>query len=243
MEKPYPIILLPGSMCDHHAYKPQIQIIEKLHDLQVADLTIDSDIEAMAKRTLDNAPAEFIAFGHSMGGITALELLRQAPSRIKALILMATNPYGETEERRLNREALIKEIKETSVEQVVTKRLAPAYFAGNRPDLRSLVVNSAAKLGPVVFERQATALINRIDSSATLKSIKVPTLLICGQYDTLVPYQGQAEMSQKIPNSTIEIIKKSAHFPGLEKPDETNKIIADWLVRLSKIFALKELQE
>ncbi len=50
----------------------------------------------IAKRILDEAPDEFAIAGHSMGGYICLEVMRQAPQRVKRLALLSTSASPET---------------------------------------------------------------------------------------------------------------------------------------------------
>jgi pimeloyl-ACP methyl ester carboxylesterase len=52
--------------------------------------------EALAKSVLAAAPDSFALAGLSMGGILAMEVIRQAPDRVSHLALMDTNPFAET---------------------------------------------------------------------------------------------------------------------------------------------------
>lgn len=54
--------------------------------------TEDDTISALAARFLADAPLSFALAGLSMGGIVAMEILRQAPDRVARLALLDTNP-------------------------------------------------------------------------------------------------------------------------------------------------------
>ncbi len=55
--------------------------------MHVADISRDATIEDMAARSLAETDGELIVLAHSMGGRVALEMGRQAPDRIRAMIL------------------------------------------------------------------------------------------------------------------------------------------------------------
>ena len=74
-----PLLLLPGLLCDAGLWAPQAEALADVAEVQVADLTQDDRVEAMAARVLAQAPARFALAGLSMGGYVAFEILRQEP--------------------------------------------------------------------------------------------------------------------------------------------------------------------
>jgi pimeloyl-ACP methyl ester carboxylesterase len=65
---------------------------------------------------------------------------------------------------------------------------------------------------------------------AKLKLITVPTLILWGREDRIIPLIVGEQLHQAIPNSTLDIIEHCGHVPQEEKPDET-------IARLSKFLA------
>lgn len=231
MPNDLPLIILPGTLCDERAYAPQKAAFPE-REIIFADLSRDSSIAAMANRILANAPDRFLVFGHSMGGMAALELLRQAPERVAGAIMMSTNPMPETDERKVGRLALLAELDTKPLGEIMKERLVPNYFRGNRPDLAALAIDMAVTMGGDAFRSQAQALIDRPDSRGTLPDISAPVLLIGGRHDNLVPPDQVREMSKTIPGAACEIIEDSAHFAGLENTAEVNACIGSWFEML-----------
>lgn len=107
MTQRIPLLLLPGLLCNHLLWRHQIINLADIADIQVADLTQDNSIEAMALRTLASAPKRFAVAGLSMGGYVALEIMRQAPDRVAGLALLDTSARPDTPEQRRRRRELI----------------------------------------------------------------------------------------------------------------------------------------
>jgi pimeloyl-ACP methyl ester carboxylesterase len=61
-------------------------------------------------------------------------------------------------------------------------------------------------------------------------NIKVPTLLIWGLNDTITPPAVAHEFNKLIPNSTLRFIDKCCHAPMMERPDEYNVILENYLM-------------
>src|SRR6185312_6125237 len=102
------LVLLPGLLCDAALWRHQVEYLQDLAEITVADLTLDSTIEAMADRVLSAAPRRFALAGLSMGGYVAQEILRQAPERVERLALLDTSARADTEDKRHNRAELIR---------------------------------------------------------------------------------------------------------------------------------------
>lgn len=227
MQKQLPLVVLPGNMCDERAYEPLYPAFSG-REIFFADLTRDASIADMAARTLRSAPENFVILGHSMGGITALEVMRQAPERVAGAILIATNPTGETDERKANRMNLVAQLDTKPLSVVVAELLAPHYFLVATSHRTDLVIDMASALGTATFRSQAQALMNRADSWESLSQMTMPVLLMGGREDRLVSPQRVFDMAKAMPDAACAVIDNSGHFPSLERPSEVNAIIEAW---------------
>src|SRR5262249_56161359 len=69
------------------------------------------------------------------------------------------------------------------------------------------------------------------DSTATLREIRVPTLIVCGEEDVITP-PGEAEaMHAAIAGSTLELVPKAGHLANLEDPAAFNRALEGFLRR------------
>ena len=75
----------------------------------------------------------------------------------------------------------------------------------------------------------AQALIDRIDSTPTLETITVPTLVLVGEEDTLTPVSDAIAMSSGIRGSRLVTIPSAGHLAPLEQPAIVNAAIAEFL--------------
>lgn len=90
-----PLVLLPGMMCDARLFAPQMAALSGHLPIVTAPIGGRNTMAALAAEVLSYAPPRFALAGLSMGGILAMEILRQAPDRIAGLALMDTNPLAE----------------------------------------------------------------------------------------------------------------------------------------------------
>jgi pimeloyl-ACP methyl ester carboxylesterase len=194
-------------------------------------------IDALAADVLASSPEKFVLVGFSLGGIVALEVVRQAPQRLLGLVLVDANAGADLPERSRARLDQQQRVREGHLRSVVTEELKPAYLAHEnrcRQDLLQLFMEMALDCGPDVFLKQSEALRTRPDARFVLGGIKVPTLVIGGEEDALCPPLWQASLSGAIAGSQLEILKGAGHMTPLEQPARFNSILLGWLGQTSK---------
>ena len=214
------LLLLPGMMCDERVWAPQVSSLRQT--VFFANTRTTDNFRDMAKETLAAAPNRFAVAGLSMGGILAFEIWRQAPERVTHMALLDTNPHADTPERRSLRVQQIETALAGGLRELAIESLKPLYLAESRRDdaeLLNTILDMAMDLGPDVFRRQSLALRDRVDSVPTLSTIDRPTLVICGEEDTLCPLTYHELMAEKIPNARLRVIKDCGHLSPLEQPD------------------------
>jgi pimeloyl-ACP methyl ester carboxylesterase len=103
-------------------------------------------------------------------------------------------------------------------------------FMQQNPKLINFAIQNMVKspIDPKSFNRQARA-IELFDTSDRLKSLDVPTLILHGMKDILVPPQNANILAELIPYSQVKLFSKSAHAPFVEEPDLVLKTIIKFL--------------
>ena len=226
-----PLVLLPGMMCDARLYFPQLAAFSHERSVTVAPVGAHDTVTALAAEVLANAPPTFALAGLSMGGIVAMEVIRQAPDRVTRLALLDTNPKAEIDAVKQNREPQIAKVRQGKLRAVMRDEMKPNYLTDGPQmgQILDLCMAMADTCGPEVFIRQSRALQSRSDQQRTLRQVRVPTLILCGEDDALCPIHRHTLMHELVTGSTLEIIAKAGHLPTLEQPDATNKALSQWL--------------
>ncbi|WP_415715743.1 alpha/beta fold hydrolase [Roseibium sp.] len=226
-----PLVLLPGMMCDARLFGPQIAALSGRVPIHLAPVTAHNSVEALAADILENAPPRFALAGLSMGGIVAMEVVRQAPDRVRRLGLLDTNPRAELDQVKQGREPQIEKVRAGGLREVMRDELKPNYLADgpNRQEVLDLCMEMAVDLGPDVFERQSRALQARPDQQDTLKSVQVPTLILMGEDDRLCPRDRHELMHDLVDGSVFEIVQGAGHLPTLEQPGAVTRAFQRWL--------------
>jgi pimeloyl-ACP methyl ester carboxylesterase len=170
--------------------------------------------------------------GLSMGGYVAFGMLREEPARISALVLADTRAAADSDDARAKRQELI-ELAQTQGSAAVaekqitgllgktTREQSPALADSLRPILTSASVESLVAA--------IAALRDRPDSTPLLRTIDVPTLLICGEEDAVTPAKEMREVAANIPGARFELIPGAGHLSNVEKPDEFSFVLKDFL--------------
>ncbi len=229
-----PLVLLPGMMCDARLFAPQIAGLSEERDVTVPDISRHDSMEALAGEVLAEAPARFALGGLSMGGIVAMEVLRQAPARITGLALLDTNPLAETDAVKARRGPQIEAARAGRMEAVLREEMKPNYLTDgpNRQAILDLCMAMARDLGPEAFVRQSIALRERPDQSGTLARFDGPALILCGRSDVLCPVERHELMHRLMPGAMLCVIEDAGHMPTLERPDETTAALRRWLAQV-----------
>lgn len=173
-----------------------------------------------------------IVAGLSMGGYIAFDLARVAPERLMGLILIDTKETPDDDEGRRARMSSIDTIRRTRKTRDFVDGMLPKLLADRSRDDEELVetirsLMTSASITAVVAAQHAMAV--RPDSSDVLPSIPCPTLLIAGTEDVITPPEITRRMADAIPNATLKLIEGAGHLPPIEKPDEFNETVVEFL--------------
>jgi pimeloyl-ACP methyl ester carboxylesterase len=107
--------------------------------------------------------------------------------------------------------------------QKITEEQIQGYATPlSAPGARHALVQTAKQLIPPNFDE----LVKKY------KEIKLPTLIVWGRQDKIIPLKVGELLDHDIPNSTLKVIEQCGHAPQEEKPDETIPIVRDFLKSL-----------
>lgn len=231
MPKSLPIILVPGLTCSPRIYGPQIPALWRSGPVILANHIRDNTMAGIAKRILDEAPDEFAIAGHSMGGYICLEIMRQAPERVKRLALLSTSASPETPQATERRLGWIAETKAGGYRAILDKLFSNFVHPSRSKDadLQKIVHEMGDDVGPEAFIGQLEAIMSRADTRPLLPSIKCPTLILTSDTDNMVPNTFSTELAEGIPGAKLVVIPDCGHLVQLEKPEATTAAMLDWL--------------
>ena len=76
--------------------------------------------------------------------------------------------------------------------------------------------------------------LTKIDLRDAAKKIEKPTLIIVGDEDALLPVSRSKELNRLICNSKLVVVPNAGHCVMLERPDEVNRVMDEFISAISK---------
>lgn len=195
-------------------------------------MLLQDSIGAMAQSGLMKSVGPIIPVGFSLGGIVALEMARQAPERVKGLVLVDTNAGADLPKRAAIRPSQQARVLAGELATIIADELKPNYLAPQHREngtLKDLLFDMAMGLGVDVFVAQSEALRTRADLGPVLDNFSGPVLLQCGVEDTLCPPQWHREMASRCRKATLHVVDGSGHMLPMEQPAAFSKNLQNWL--------------
>ncbi|MEW6701468.1 MAG: alpha/beta hydrolase [Bacteroidota bacterium] len=188
---------------------------------------------------------KFILVGHSMGGQIGITFALKYPDRLEKLVLASPAGVEEFEQKEsdwLRSVISIAGIKKTN-EEDIRKNLAMNFYLWS--DKWEWMVEERVRLIKAKdFDEFAYAVVRSVNAMLDeptfdkIKNISVPTLIIYGKYDRLIPnpYLNPGLTSdlfkwgaKQIPNCKIYEIDKCGHMLQIEKPEEFSNAVLDFI--------------
>ncbi|HEY1151418.1 MAG TPA: alpha/beta hydrolase [Pseudoduganella sp.] len=230
-----PLVLVPGYMLDDtlwDALRPALAVTGQGASRRLVHVALGGGetVEEMARAALRASPeGRFDLLGFSMGGYVAREMARQAPERVRKLVLVATSSRADTPLQVKQRQTAAR-----------AKPIGPFRSLGRAAIIQSLhpanVANEAlvaqvremgARLGREAFVQQS--MVVRDSDADKLAEIRCPTLIIAAAQDQMRSPDEARELAQGIPHARLEIIEDSGHMIPLEQPERLAALILGWL--------------
>lgn len=170
--------------------------------------------------------------GLSMGGYVALALYRRAPHRFRAMILADTRATPDTAEQRESRGKMIEMVRARGAGAVADEllpKLLGETTKRDRPQVGGTVRALIEANRPGAIAAALEALASRPDSTATLRGIDVPVLVVCGEEDVVTPLSDAEAMRLEVPSATLHVIPRAGHLANVEDPAAFNESLAAFL--------------
>ncbi len=172
--------------------------------------------------------------GASFGGFVAQEFALAHPERTRSLILCCTS-YGGTGHVPPAPETLaaIASTKGLNTAERVRENLLLAFsprFVEEQPDEVERVINLRAEsdVPEHAYLRQLQAAF-AFDAAARVGGINVPTLVITGDADRIVPHANSFNLAAAIPGATLRVLSGGSHAFFIEQADEFNRAVFEFI--------------
>jgi 3-oxoadipate enol-lactonase len=240
-----PVVFLHGYPLTHATWKEQVGPLSVGHKIVLLDFpgygmavdqSVPSTLEGFSEsvhRTLQAqswTPATI--FGHSFGGYVALQLYRDHPDDFRALGLVSTRSEADAPDARAKRLATIERLRKPGesldIEGTV-RSLVSESTARDRPAIVQVVreIVESAPTHTIIPTLQAIA--DRPDLTPVLARIQVPTLVLWGENDGLIPKAQTQSLVERIHGAQGSGFPDTGHLAFLEDPDAFNRAVQDFL--------------
>lgn len=236
-----PVLMLSHSLGqDHGMWDPQASDLAPYFRVLRYDLrghgassVPDGDyrLEQLGSDALALADAlgfrTFAFCGLSLGGMIGQWLGVNAPHRLTALVLANTSPRADAARMAARRQAVLRGGLASVGDEVMGRFFSARALAKNAPIVacarRTLLATDAGGYAG------CCAAIRDMDLTATLAQIRTPTLVVSGDWDTSLPWQGHGEvLARDIPHARA-VHLRAAHLSNLEAPRSFTASVIDFL--------------
>ncbi|MFD4625637.1 alpha/beta fold hydrolase [Streptomyces sp. NPDC058475] len=240
-----PLVLIHGHPFDHTMWAPQITAFAAGRRVIAPDLRgygaspvipgvtpLSAFAEDVAALLDELGEAEFVLAGLSMGGQIVMECYRQFPARIRGLVLADTFASAETPEGKKVRnemaDRLLREGMRGYADEVLHKMVAPYADAEVAAHVHRMMTSTPPEGAAAALRGRA----ERPDYRDLLTRVTVPALVVVGADDEYTPVADAAALHAALPDSTLHVVESAAHMPNLERAEEFNGVLADFLAAL-----------
>ena len=182
-----------------------------------------------------------ILVGNSAGGTVSMQVALQHPERVEALILVDAAVYAgggapswsrpilKTPQMNHVGPLIARQLQAQGVEFIKTawhdpSKITQDIFDGYQKPLQ--IANWDKALWQLTVASEESGLVER------LAEITMPTLVITGDDDRIVPTEQSLRLADELPNAELKVIAQSGHLPHEEKPVEFMQAVIDFLSTL-----------
>ena len=181
------------------------------------ELYIDVIKKLISKLKLKNV----ILTGHSLGGAIIQSYYFCYPNDISALILVGTGA-------RLRVNPTILSLLKSNFQEFLKGLSLGAFYRRTSKKLINEYLAETSKTDPKVIYSDFK-ICDKFDVIDKLNLIDVPCLIICGNEDKLTPPKYSKFFKDNLKNSKLSLIKNAGHMVMLEKPNELNQAICEFI--------------
>ncbi len=242
----FPVLFIHAGIADSRMWEPQARAFARHFDM------VRPDLRGFGDTALPPAPYSGIAdllalldhlhidrahvVGCSMGGTVALDLALEHPQRVARLVLVAAGVSGSnlgaadaalfTEVEEADKAGDMDAVNRAEVRLWVD---GPRRREGSAPaTVRALVLDMNGRSLHTDWASAESQPIGR-PAIGRLREIAAPTLVIAGDQDLPHCLANADLITSKVPRARKVIIKDAAHLPSLERPEEFNRVVLDFL--------------
>lgn len=253
------LILIHGAWTSHTWWRWQIPVLSKDYRVLTIDVRghgfstplesassvegFSHDLESVIEKTGSN---EVALIGWSMGGLIAMQYCLDHPSRVKALILLATRGHRNPQMKRKIRIQYLRARLNFFTKIVAPRKydMKTSQFPGDEDDIKNEI---ETMLSPSVSQEVSDWVMDDISKrpgqdfyevarsiwgwgpGEELRKIRAPSLIMVGEDDRTTPPDFSHRLHALLPDSRLIIVEDAGHCLAIERPDVVNNEIIAFL--------------
>ena len=236
-----PLVLVHGFLGSSDMWEPQINFFKDnfrviapalpgfgnsraINSCNSIECMAEAILSLLAKKEIKN----FNLLGHSMGGMIVQEIAKLVGDKILKLICYGTGPIGNIPGRFETIDQSRKKLKINGLENT-TYRIAKTWFIEKEKAKYFYLCEEAGKQTSIEAADNGLIAMKNWNGVKNLQNIKNKTLIVRGDQDKAYNFNQVKTLSDNIPNNDLKIFKGCSHNVHLEKPDEFNIIVSEFL--------------
>ena len=229
-----------AGIADRRMWAPQVEALAAAgHDVAAPDLPGygEAPLEPGTIAYVDHVAALLdepaAVVGASFGGSVALELALARPELVERLALVGSSIRGwtwsEAADASFAEEEALLEAGDLAgaARQQAELWLGPAASPAVRELTEAMTLRTYELQLPL--DGQVAAAWPEPSAFERLREVAAPTLVVVGEQDAPDIREAAARLAAEIPEARLETIAGAGHLPSLERPDELNRLLLDFL--------------
>ncbi len=242
------LVLLHGWALHGGMWGPWLDELARRARLHVVDLPGHGcsawpagvrDLAGLSRAVFPAVPRGAAVLGWSLGGMVALELARQHPRHLRALVLVATTPrflVGPDWEHGLRHDVLDEfsaglagDYRRTVQNFLALQTRGDEHALETLRTLRGLLLTHGEP-DPAALAA-GLGILREADLREALPRVTLPALVVAGEHDRLTPPGAGQALASALPAARFRLVERSGHAPFLSHPGEMLAEVGGFLAR------------
>ncbi len=229
-----PILLLHGMLGDlsnwtnaiealvENSYRVLVPVLP-VYDLPLIHTSVGGLVDYVRAFVEHLKIESTVLVGNSLGGHVALLYAMRYPEHVPAMILSGASGIYET---NIGTSVPRRQDKEYIRERAAVTFYDPIHVTDSLVDEMFSIMNDRGRVARLIKMARST---KKETVTEQLEMVTPPTLLVWGQDDVITPPAVAYEFLERMPNATLHFIERCGHAPMIERPEEFNRLMLDFL--------------
>lgn len=236
------LLLVHGFPIDRRIWAGQLEGLSDIRRVVAPDLrgrgkspaaeaswSIDDHADDVAETIASLGVQSVDVAGISMGGYICFALLRRHPELVHSLILVSTRATQDPAEYKAGREMTAERARKFGTGALAQSMIDGLLTPAAPDEVRKRVTEMFDSIPGETSAADSLAMRDRPDSTPMLGSIAVPTLVVEGEEEGLLPKGSGAALAGAIPGAKLARIPRAGHFAPIENSDAVNRALREFL--------------